>query len=313
MSVIQHLVMSGGGPAGLLTYGAAKILAQAGFWHLANIKSMYGCSIGAYMAVVFALGYEWAWLDDYFVKRPWEKVFALSGQQLLDIFEQKGLIGADVLTETIAPLLTAKGLSITTTLLEFYEFCHIELHLYSTSVNTTVLAKVDLSHLTHPHLPVVTALCMSMAYPLIVKPVLQDGECYIDGGVLNKFPLNDCLEQQKAAPDSILAFKNIWVTQPNVVTAQSSLVDFLMTFIQKLAAHVDTEPQQPTMKHVVRCLVEDLGDKNAWVQSVSSAELRAKSIAKGVLQGQQFLAYCEQHHSKAQTHVEKAQTHVEKA
>jgi predicted acylesterase/phospholipase RssA len=289
--MIKHLVLSAGGPAGLLTYGAAKTLALAGFWRLRDIKSMYGCSIGAYLAVIFALDYEWAWLDDYFVQRPWEKVFALSAQQIMDAFEQKGLLGLDVLTETIAPLLTAKGLPVTTTLQEFYEFSHIELHFSTTNVNTPRLQKIDLSHLTHPQLPVITALCMSMAYPLLVKPVIIGADCFIDGGLLNRFPLNDCLEQQQAAPDSILAFKNIWDQPSKVVTSASTVLDYLSTCVHKLAALVDTEPQQGSVKHMVRCLVEDLSGVEAWRHAVSTAELRAKFIRKGEVQGQQFLDY----------------------
>ena len=53
--IIKHLVFSGGGPAGLITYGAVKQLEQANVWSLSNIQSMYGCSIGAYLAVVLSL------------------------------------------------------------------------------------------------------------------------------------------------------------------------------------------------------------------------------------------------------------------
>jgi hypothetical protein len=41
---IKHIVMNGGGPAGLITYGAAKYLHKKGFWKLENIESIYGCS-----------------------------------------------------------------------------------------------------------------------------------------------------------------------------------------------------------------------------------------------------------------------------
>ena len=58
MQKIKHLVISGGGPSGLLTYGAASYLARQGFWSIENIESIYGCSIGAYMGVVFSLGYD---------------------------------------------------------------------------------------------------------------------------------------------------------------------------------------------------------------------------------------------------------------
>ena len=82
---IKHLVLSGGGPTGFLTYGAASHLAKQGFWTLENLESIYGCSIGAYFAVVFSLGYAWDWLDDYFIKRPWEKVIAAATISLMDV------------------------------------------------------------------------------------------------------------------------------------------------------------------------------------------------------------------------------------
>ena len=39
--VIKHLVLSGGGPTGFLTYGAARFLSKEGFWDISNIESIY--------------------------------------------------------------------------------------------------------------------------------------------------------------------------------------------------------------------------------------------------------------------------------
>ena len=89
---IKHIVISGGGPTGLLSYGAIRYLAKENFWKLADISSIYGCSIGAYIAIIISLGYEWEWLDDYFIKRPWEKLIAASTTRIIDIYEKKCLI-----------------------------------------------------------------------------------------------------------------------------------------------------------------------------------------------------------------------------
>ena len=67
---IKHIVISGGGPTGFITYGAVRYLSKEKFWDLKNIETIYGSSIGALMGVVFSLGYDWEWLDDYFIKRP---------------------------------------------------------------------------------------------------------------------------------------------------------------------------------------------------------------------------------------------------
>ena len=39
--VIKHLVFSGGGPIGLISYGAAKQLNKKKFWEIENIETIY--------------------------------------------------------------------------------------------------------------------------------------------------------------------------------------------------------------------------------------------------------------------------------
>jgi predicted acylesterase/phospholipase RssA len=288
---IKHLVISGGGPSGLLTYGAASYLAKKGFWSLSNIESIYGCSIGAYMGVVFSLGYEWEWLDDYFIKRPWEKVVANSTNHLVDIYEQKCLINDQFFTEGIEPLLTAKDLCVTITLEEFYAFNHIDIHFYATNLNSVRLEKVDLSHTTHPSLSLITALRMTMAFPLIFQPIYDEENhtCCIDGGVLNNFPLNDCLQQTKCLNDEILAFKNIWPTQWQKINEKSSMLDFLLIVMKKVQTTLDTALEQAEVKHTVKCNMDDLGNLNKWIQALSSEELRFNCIEKGYKEAELFL------------------------
>ena len=44
--MIEHIVINGGGPTGLISYGALKHLFEQDFLHMDNIKSIYGTSIG---------------------------------------------------------------------------------------------------------------------------------------------------------------------------------------------------------------------------------------------------------------------------
>jgi predicted acylesterase/phospholipase RssA len=295
ISKIKHLVFSGGGPAGLVNYGALKYLAKTDFWNLQNIKSIYGCSIGAFMGIVVSLGYEWEWLDDYFIKRPWEKVFAINAQTLLSVYEEKGLIGEKILLEAIKPLLCAKDLNETCTLKELYEFNKIDIHIYTTNINSKCLSKVDLSHKTHPDLSVIKALCMTTSYPLAFKPVCSDGDCFIDGGLLNNFPLNDCLEQEDDSmnPDDILAFKNIWnksTDSESKITNESSILDYMIHVMKKMQYEISTESKQREVKNIVRCELEDLAGFSNWLKALSTADMRKKLIENGEEQGKIFLS-----------------------
>ena len=147
---IKHMVLSGGGPAGFFTYGAARHLAKTDFWSLQNIETIYGTSIGSYMGVVLSLGYEWDWLDDYFIKRPWDKLVELNPLTFFEIYQTKGLLNADFIKETISPLFTAKELSPDITMKELFEYNHISIHIYTTEINGYHLKKVCLSHKSHP-------------------------------------------------------------------------------------------------------------------------------------------------------------------
>jgi predicted acylesterase/phospholipase RssA len=289
---IKHLVISGGGPSGLFAYGVASQLAKKCFWQLADIKSIYGCSIGAYMGVILSLGYEWAWLDDYFIKRPWEKLIATSKTHLIDIYEKKCLLNEHFFTEAIAPLLRGKDLKETITLKELYESTQIEIHMYATNINSERLEKIDLSYKTHPNLQVIKALRMTMSFPIIFEPICEENYCYIDGGLLNNFPLNDCIAQQQCADtNEILGFKNIWKNVERNIDEKSSIFDFLLVLMKKMQASVDTEIEQVEIKYTVSCLIEDLTDFEKWAEMLKSEELRRTTIEKGYVQADSFLQF----------------------
>jgi len=287
---IKHLVLSGGGPTGLLTYGAASYLAKKDFWSVSNIKSIYGCSIGAYMGVVFSLGYEWDWLDDYFIKRPWDKLIASSKISLIDMFKEKGFISENFFIESIMPLFRAKDLNEHTTLTELFAFNNIDIHFYACNINSAKVAKIDISHTTHPNLSVIKALQMSMAVPVLFKPIFQGEDCYIDGGLLNNYPLNDCINQQQCEPDEILAFKNIWTYSNPVINEKSSILDFILIMMRKMQMTLDTEGEQTEIKNIVRCSVEDmLNGYDKWMEILSDENTRRKVIEKGYNQAETFL------------------------
>ena len=293
-SKIKHLVISGGGPAGFLTYGALRYTAQQKIWNLNKLKSIYGCSVGAFFGVIVSLGYDWEWLDDYFIKRPWEKLINISA---LTFFEKKGLLDEKFIEESIASLLSAKDLNVNITLKELYEHNKIEIHMYTTNINTSIIEKVDLSYKTHPELSVIKALNMSMCYPFLFKPVcINENECYIDGGLLNNYPLNDCIKQQEIVDDvnediknEILAFKNVWVEDEKNkynITEESSVVDFLLVLMRKMHCSIDTERHQIEVKNTIKCYIEGLDGLPQWLEALSNEEMRKSLIEKGAEQAQ---------------------------
>ena len=156
--VIKHIVISGGGPTGLLSYGAAKHLAQQGFWSHDTVETIYGTSIGSLIGAMVCLKHEWSTLDDYIIKRPWEKVIADS-LEVFELFSYKGMAKLKLMDDIMRPLLESKDLTLAITLREFYEYSRISLNVFTVDLNT--FQKVQLSHATHPTLPLMDAIKMS--------------------------------------------------------------------------------------------------------------------------------------------------------
>jgi NTE family protein len=239
--MIKHLVINGGGPTGLISYGAAKYLEQHEYFNINDIKSIYGASIGSLIGVLISLKYEWNVIDDYITKRPWEKVFQIGAEDLLNIFYTKGIVPFNMIELILKDLLEAKDLSTNVTLKEFYEYNNIDI--YMTVVELNTFEKELISHKTHPDLSLITAIQMSTAVPIMFKPVLYEGKCYIDGGILCNYPLQECLDIEKCDKSEILGFRNEdntsnKIENANLFDEKTSLIDYLTGTIEKVVTRL---------------------------------------------------------------------------
>lgn len=288
--MIKHLVLSGGGPAGLVTYGAARELAKQSFWDIKNIESIYGTSIGSYIAIVLSLGYDWKWLDDFFIKRPWEKVFSIEPSMVINMYMNKGIFGEEFIENALLPLLMAKGLTVDVTLKELNTYNGIDIFMYTTEINGKSLSKVELSHESFPSLTVIRAISMSCAYPFVFKPVCENGKCYIDGGLLNNYPLYDCLAKDNDI-DETLSFKNIWVVPKSSIDTESNIVDFFTLILRKMKLNIETGTPNANIRNTVRCLIEDINGIDTWMRALETCSERQKFIERGSNQAKIFLEY----------------------
>jgi predicted acylesterase/phospholipase RssA len=279
---IKHLALAGGGPAGLVTYGALKELHHRGFWSLGDIKSIYGTSAGAFMGLAVSLGLEWNVLDNYFIRRPWDKIAKVTPDMVVSSMRNKGLFGPDIAEAALAPLLEAKGMTRTTTLAELHEITGVEFVAFTTNVNTYRLESVALSHRTFPDLPIVTAIAMTIAVPVVFQPVLHDGGCYIDGGCLANLPVNACLRDQACDVAEVLAIKYLWDGDDGArVTPESSLVEYLSVFIRKVQLTLSNEDAQTRVHHCLESMMVGCSGVERWSDVLADQVFRERLVAQG--------------------------------
>jgi predicted acylesterase/phospholipase RssA len=181
--MIEHIAISGAGPAGIIQVGMVQQALTDGIFALKNIKSFHGTSAGSILSLLLLIGVPIEEMVDYVVLRPLEKWLKFD---VTNFYENKGMVSSECLSEFIAPFFHAYNTPLEFTLQELYERTGVEFYVYTTNVVT--LESVQLHHSTHPDLPAIQAIMMSANMPILFTPVKYQGVYYIDGGVCMHCP-----------------------------------------------------------------------------------------------------------------------------
>ena len=323
---IKHLVISSGGPAGHMMYSVLRTLNIKGVWDMKDIKTIYGSSIGSYIAIILALRYEWEVMDDYLIKRPWEKIFVssssasssasaaaaaaaasnvdvndhlhLSGSSLADaknklghifqLYNTHGLYGLKEFTETLRPALQGKDMTTKITFQEFYDRTGIEVHFTVTEMNK--FQAIDFSYKTHPNQSLVEACYMSCSYPFGFAPIYRDGCCYLDGGIVNDYPLHECIRDQKCGLGEILGVKVLWEKKPANITEKASLLQFIYTFFNQINSNFYENRATKAIPNEVVCVSKVFSIRD-WMNWVKDENYRRELVLRGETFANVFLSY----------------------
>ena len=228
---IRHLVISGGGPIMFQIISAIQELERKEYLNMKNIESIYGTSAGAIVAVMISLKFDWETINDYIIKRPWKDVFPIKVQNILDTYTKKGIFDIKNIEKCFKPLFDTKDIPLNITMKDFFTLTNIDIHMYSFEINEYKVT--DISHETFPDLPILTAIQMTCALPILVRPVFIDEKCFIDGGVGCNYPIYFCVNSGKIN-DEILGFKNNYGDEnSSKIVENSTLLDYLLNFLFK--------------------------------------------------------------------------------
>jgi len=189
---IKHLVLSSGAYKGFYTIGVIKHLLYKKFFNIKNIENIYGTSVGSIIGVLLCLKLDWDDIVEYTINRPWHKQININTQMLLDTFTHKGYFNRDFFTNIFSGLFHNAKLSKNITFKELYDYSNINLNIYTVNLNSYKLEV--LNHKITPDLEVIKGLHMSCAIPFIFQPVFYKDCVYGDGGLINPYPVNKCIE-----------------------------------------------------------------------------------------------------------------------
>ena len=154
---------------------------------------------------------------------------------------------------------------------------------------------VELSHSSHPDLELLQALTMSSSLPGIFIPIITDNCCYIDGGVMCNYPLNQCLRDH-SNKDEILGIKNSHNKEndkfANVeVTADSSLLEYVICLTINSMNYIRDSVHLEHIENTVRCYIKENPLTLDFIQeSVKNQDLRRQWIKMGEEDAIEFLS-----------------------
>ena len=293
---IKHLVISGGGPLGLRYLGALEKLEKENFWKVDNIESIYGTSVGSMIGAFICLKYDWETLNKYIIERPWNDAFKINAKQICESYYNKGLFDKKLVEIIFKPLLQGKNIEMNVTLKEFYDFSKIDFHIFTFELNN--FETIELSHITHPNLSLLQALTMSSAFPGIFMPTIIDKKCYIDGGVMSNYPINQCLRDH-TNKDEILGIKISYDKDNNSfknaeITEELSLLEYVMCFTNNAMNFIRSTVKLENIDNTIECnMTENENCSNFldfFQQTITNKELRQQRIQMGEEDATKFLS-----------------------
>ncbi len=283
---IKHIVIPGGGPTGIKALGALQYLEQKGYWNINDIETIYATSAGAIISVLLCLKFDWETINDYIIKRPWNDAFKVSVNQIFEAYSKKGIFDKNIAEIFYKPFFNAKDISMEITMKEFYEFSNIEIHLFSLDINSFNLE--DISYISHPDLQLLTAVQMSSAIPVLISPVCIDEKCYVDGGVVCNYPINQCILRAENI-DEIFGLRNQYTKKDeNIVKNGSTILEYIMNFISRLVNNVSVKFEEKEIPNELVYETELMSLTNIQL-TLSSKEERQRLIDFGIESGKKFL------------------------
>ncbi len=283
---IKHIVIEGGAYFGIYALGVLSELQKESFYDIENIETIYGTSAGSFIGALLCLKIDWDTLLTYIKKRPWNKIINITPNILMEIASKRGIFDISFFYQSFTNPLQSEGLDIHITLKEFYEYSNIELHLFTTQLKTFQL--IDMSYKTHPDMEMIKAVYRSCSMPIIFQPLWENNDFYLDGGLLNNYPLDLCIKNG-AKKEDIIGIRYDILKKNKELNEETNIMEFFFYLFRKFFS-IQRKPENISIRNEIIVPCSNLNITECQ-KLIKSSELREEYINKGESAAQLFLAY----------------------
>uniref|UniRef100_A0A6C0IWJ6 PNPLA domain-containing protein n=1 Tax=viral metagenome TaxID=1070528 RepID=A0A6C0IWJ6_9ZZZZ len=183
---IKNLVLSGGGVKGICYLGIIKYLEEKNI--IKDIKNIVTSSVGAIFGLFIALGYTYLEQKTLLDEIKITKLFNLYNININHFTNKFGLDNGKKIDKFINLLISKKFGKSDITFLDLYKKSSINLIITGSCLNKQEL--VYFNYKDTPNMPLQIALRITYSLPFVFDKVTYEENIYVDGGLLNNFPID---------------------------------------------------------------------------------------------------------------------------
>lgn len=182
------ICMSGGGIKGFSFIGALKYLEDNNHINMSDINHYIGTSAGSMTSFFLSLDYSLKEIKDFILGFNFTKL--IPEFNIENVLVNHGIDNGDKLMFLIMNFLKEKYDVDDVTFMEHYNLTNKKLTIIGT--NYTKNCEEVFNYINTPNMSVRLAIRISISVPIVFTPVLYNNNYYVDGGVINNFPMNHC-------------------------------------------------------------------------------------------------------------------------
>ena len=220
MNSYDTLIISGGSVTGISMIGKLNKLINNNEFNLQTVKNFGGSSIGAVITFLLMIDYTPYEIFEYLLNSEmWNK---FNFVQFFSIFSGKGVFSIEIFRTELKNLILKK-------LGKLPKFKDLEKNYFCCSVNLQTSKTVYFEKNNFPDNDVLESILMSCSIPILLEPYVFENAIYVDGGILDNFPINKAIELYNCK--NILGLKSYQeLAQNEQVCSSWTTSDFISLF-----------------------------------------------------------------------------------
>lgn len=180
------LVISGGGIKGFNALGSLKCILDNNIGNL--FETMAGSSVGAVICFLYNIGYGPKDIYDVLEQIDFTKLIKYIEPENLLVEPCFGISSPEPILHCIYSFMKKMNINKNITFAQLYSMTNTNLIITGTCLNDISIKYF--SHTTTPNMQILKALRITISIPFIFRPYQYDGKLWVDGGVMNNFPID---------------------------------------------------------------------------------------------------------------------------